>query len=177
MDYRRRVSYLKRNHPMMAAIGRFVKWGLATVKNNILGIGGIAIAVIVILYIAGALVEAARWYLVGVASALLLLSGGLLALVYIKTMLNGFMSDQIKQLTDIRKYVADNRKDTREQVADIDKQVSGLKKDISLVKDDVSLIGYDILKEQNKLAEKVSQLESQLSNDKTADQSPNDSVE
>jgi len=147
---------------MIITIGRFAKQSLATLKNSLFGIGGIALLVIIGLYIIGALIKPARWYLVGIASGLLLLGGGLLALSYVKLWLN----DQRMKVSDINK-----------QVSNINKQVSGLKKDISVIKDDISLIGYDILKEQDKLAEKVSRLENQSSKDKIADQSPNDSIE
>jgi len=102
-------------------------------KRNLLGIGGIAILAIAGLYIAGALVEPLRWYLVGIASGLLLLCGGILVLTYARLLL-----------------------ETK----------------LSAIKDDVFIIGYDILKEQNKLAEKVSQLESQAGNDRKAKRPP-----
>jgi len=168
--YRSLIDYLKTHYPTIITLGRLTKWVLTTLKNAFFGIGGISLLIIAGLYIAGALIEPARWYLVGIASALLLLGGGLLALFYARLILNRIISDQRTQVSDIRKKVSDIK-------SDINKQVSGLKKDISQIKDDVSLIGYDLLKEQNKLAEKVSQLESQASNDKMADQSPNDSVE
>jgi len=89
--------------PMMTTIGRIVKWSLATLKNSFFGIGGIAVLVIVGLYVAGALVEPLRWYLVGIASALLLLGGGLLALSYARFILNRITSDQSAQISDIRR--------------------------------------------------------------------------
>jgi hypothetical protein len=59
------------------------------------GIGGIAILIIVGLYVAGALVQQpVRWYLVGIASALVLLSGGLLVLSYARSVLDRIVSDQ-----------------------------------------------------------------------------------
>ena len=66
---------------------------------------GIALLVIVGLYIAGALIEPARWYLVGIASALLLLCGGLLALSYAKFILNRFVSNQRTQVSDRKREV------------------------------------------------------------------------
>ena len=115
--YQRLVGYLIMNYPSTITIGRFVKWGLAVVKNTFFGIGGIALLVIIALYVAGVLIEPARWYLVGIASALLLLGGGLLALFYIRSVLNSTISDQ------------------RMQMANISKQVLGLNKEISSVKD------------------------------------------
>ena len=171
---------MNRNSPIVLAISRFIKWSLATLGNTFFGIGGIFLFIIIALYVAGALIQPARWYLVGVASALLLLCGGLLALFYARSVLNRFVSAQRMQVSDTNKklwYINKKLSETRKQVADISKKVSGLTKDASLIKDDVSLIGYDILKEQSKLAERVSQLESQTSNDKMADQSLNDSVE
>ena len=92
--YRRLVDYLMINYPTIITIGRFGKWSLTTLKKTFFGIGGIAVLVIVGLYVAGALIEPARWYLVGIASALLLLGGGLLALSYVRLLLNRFVSDQ-----------------------------------------------------------------------------------
>ena len=108
--YRRFVGYLKRSYPMIITIGRFLKWSLATLKNTLFGIGGISLLVIAGLYIAGALIEPARWYLVGTASALSLLCGGLLALSYARLWLNRFTSDQGKHVSDVRKQVSDVRK-------------------------------------------------------------------
>jgi FkbM family methyltransferase len=114
------VDYLNVHYPPIITIGRFVKWGLATLKNTFFGIGGIVLLVIAGLYIAGALIEAARWYLVGIASALLLLSGGLLAIFYIRSVLNSIISNQRTQVSDINK-----------QVSDINKQVSDIKKEVA----------------------------------------------
>ena len=115
--YRRFVGYLKRNYPTIITIGRLARWGLTTLKNTLFGIGGISLLVIAGLYIAGALIEPVRWYLVGIASALLLLCSGLLALSYARLWLNRFTSDQGKQVSDVRK-----------QVSNINKQVSDIKK-------------------------------------------------
>ena len=147
---------------MIGTIGRFGKLCLTTLKKTFFGIGGIALLVIAGLYIAGALIEPVRWYLVGIASALLLLGGGLLALFYVRFILNRFASEQRRQVSDIKKAMRASEAE--------------LKKEIKTIKDDFSLIGYDLFREQNKLAEKVSQLESQASNDKTTDESPNDSI-
>ena len=124
--YRRFVGYLKRNYPMIITLGRLARWSLTTLKNTILGIGGIAVIVIAGLYIAGVLIEPLRWYLVGIASALLLLFGGLLALFYAWSILNRFTSDQRKQVSDIRR------------------QVSGLKKDISNSKDTLARLNEQL---------------------------------
>jgi glycosyltransferase involved in cell wall biosynthesis len=92
--YRRLVDYLMINYPTIITIGRFGKWSLTTLKKTFFGIGGIAVLVIVGLYVAGALIEPARWYLVGIATALLLLGGGLLTLSYARLWLNRFVSSQ-----------------------------------------------------------------------------------
>ena len=97
---RRLVDYLNIHYPPIVTIGRIVKWSLTTLKNTFVGIGGIAVFVIAGLYIAGALIEPVRWYLVGTASALLLLCGGLLALFYARSMLNRFISDQRQSIRD-----------------------------------------------------------------------------
>ena len=131
------INYLMKNYPTMGTIGRFGKWGLTTLKKTFFGIGGIALLVIIGLYVAGALIEPLRWYLVGIASGLLLLGGGLLALYYAKLWLNRFTRNQWSQVSDIRRQVSDIRKqvsDVRKQVSNINKQVSGLKKDISASK-------------------------------------------
>ena len=92
--YQRLVDYLKTHYPPIITIGRFVRWSLVTLKKTFLGIGGIAVLVIVGLYIAGALVEPARWYLVGFASGLLILCGALLVLFYARSVLNRIINDQ-----------------------------------------------------------------------------------
>jgi len=176
--YQRLVYYLKTHYPAIITIGRFVKWGLTTLKSTFFGIGGIAVLVTLGLYIAGALIEPARWYLVGIASALLLLGGALLALFYARFILNRLASDQRRQVSDINKALraseatlAKLRKETKA----IEKETKAIGKEVSVIKNDVFLIGYDILKEQNKLAEKVSQLETQAGNDRRAKRPPNDS--
>lgn len=120
MRHRGLVDYLKKNYPLIINIGRFVKWSLATLKNTFFGIGGLAILVIFGLYIAGALVEPLRWYLVGIASGLLLLCGGVLALSYVKLWLNRSISDQMTKVSDIN-----------EKVVDINKKVSDIKKEVA----------------------------------------------
>jgi len=68
-------------------------------RNALFGMGGIALLVIIGLSVAGALVEPLRWYLVGIAGALLLLCGGVLALSYVRFILSRYRSDQT-QLQD-----------------------------------------------------------------------------
>ena len=170
--FRRFSDYCARNFPVAVTLGRFGKWGLTILKNTFFGIGGIALMVIVGLYVAGALIEPARWYLVGIASASLLLGGGLLALLYVRFTLNRITSYQRTQVSYINKQVSYINK----QISDIKKEVSRLNKELSVIKDDVFIIGYDILKEQNKLAEKVSQLKTQASNDRRAKRAPDDSI-
>jgi len=92
--YRRLVDYLKKHYPTLITIGRFGKWSLAKLKRNLFGVGGIALLVIIALYVAAALIEPARWYLVGIATALLLLGSGLLILSYARLWLNRFVSSQ-----------------------------------------------------------------------------------
>jgi len=142
-------------------------------KGNFFGMGGIFFLAIIGLYIAGALIEPLRWYLIGTASGLLLLCCGVLVLSYIRLILNRLARDQRAQVSNINK-----------QISNINKQVSGLKKEmktiereLSTTKDDVFIIGYDILKEQNKLAEKVSQLETKAGNDRRTKRSPKKSIE
>ena len=117
---RRIVDYLKRNYPAIITIGRFARRSLTILKRNFFGIGGIFFLVIVGLYVSGALVEPLRWYLVGTASALLLLGGGVLALFYIRFILNRIVRDQRAQISNINK-----------QISGINKQVSGLKKEMA----------------------------------------------
>lgn len=114
------VEYLKENYPIIFTFGRFGKWSLTLVKRTLFGVTGIVILVIVGLYITGALIEFARWYFVGIASALLLLTGGLLALSYIKLYLDGSarnlrelskrQSDVNRKLWFINQKVSDNKK-------------------------------------------------------------------
>ena len=122
--YRRLVGYLKTHYPTIITIGRFAKWGLSKLRKTLFGIGGIFLLVIAGLYIAGALVEPLRWYLVGTATALLLLCGGLLALFYARFILNRFVSDQGKQVSDIKREVSDIKR----EVSDIKREVSHIKK-------------------------------------------------
>jgi len=111
------MEYLKRDYPTIITIGRFGKRSLVVLKKTFFGISGIAVIIVAGLYIAAALIESARWYLVGVASALLLLGGGLLALSQARFMLSRFLANQTKQISDIRK-----------QVSDMEKQMSDIKK-------------------------------------------------
>ena len=92
--YRRLVDYLMINYPTAITIGRFGKWSLSKLKRSFFGTGGIFLLVIAGLYIAGALTESSRWYLVGIATALLLLGGGLLAVSYVRLLLDDLVSSQ-----------------------------------------------------------------------------------
>lgn len=105
MRHKRLVHHLKRNYPTLITIGCFGMWSLTTLKNTFFGIGGISLLVIIGLYVAGALIEPLRWYLVGIATALLLLCGGLLALSYAKFILNRFVSNQRTQVSDRKREV------------------------------------------------------------------------
>lgn len=144
--------------------------GLRQVRRTFFGTGCIAPLVIVGLYVAGALIEPVRWYLVGIASALLLLGGGLLALSYARSRLNRIIRDQRTQISDIKEAM-------RASEAGLRKEINTIEKDLSVIKDDVFLIGYDILKEQNKLTKKVSQLKSPTGNDRKAKRPPKKSIE
>ena len=117
-------AYLKRDYPTTITIGRALKWGLTTLRNTFFGIGGLFVLVVAGLYIAGALVEPLRWYLVGTASALLVLCLALLALWYAVSRLSHFASDQRKHASDIQGRVADIRK----RVSDIEREASDIKK-------------------------------------------------
>jgi hypothetical protein len=129
---RRFVEYLKKDYPIIFTLGRFGKWGLTLVKRAFFGITGIAILAIAGLYIAGALIEPARWYLVGIASALLLLGGGLLALSYIKL----YLDRSARNLSQLAKRQSDvNRK-----LWFINKRVSDTKKGVSHIKEALGTI-------------------------------------
>ncbi len=106
------LGYLKTHYPAIIAIGRFGKWSLATLKRTSLGISGISLIVIVGLYVAGALIEPLRWYVVGTATALLLLGGGLLALSYARSILDRFVSDQGRQISDMKRQISDIKRQT-----------------------------------------------------------------
>ena len=108
--HRKLADYLMMNYPTIATVGRFGKWSLTTLKNAFLGIGGIFLFVIAGLYVAGALIEPLRWYLVGTATALLLLGGGLLTLSYARLSLDRFTSSQGRQISDIKREVSDIKK-------------------------------------------------------------------
>jgi len=92
--YRGLVDYLKKSYPIIITLVRFAKWSLTMMKNTLFGIGGIFLFIVIALYIAGALIESVRWYLVGIASALLLLGAGLLTLSYVRFLLNRFVGSQ-----------------------------------------------------------------------------------
>ena len=178
--YQRLIDYLMINYPTLITIGRIARWGLRTLKKTFLGVGGVALLVIVGLYSAGALIEPARWYLVGIASALLLLCGGLLALLYVRLWLDRSFSHLKTQISNTNRKASDTNKkvsDIKKEVSGIKKQMAGLNKELSVIKDDVSIIGYDIVKEQGKLAEKVTRLETQASNDARAGRPLNESAE
>jgi len=108
--HKRLLHYFKRNYPTLITPGRFGMWSLSKLKNNIFGVGGLSLLIIIALYVAGALIEPARWYLVGIATALLLLCGGLLALSYVRFILNRFVSNQKTQVSDLKKEVLDLKK-------------------------------------------------------------------
>lgn len=126
--YRRLVGYLKIHYPTIVTIGRFGMWGLAKLKRTSFGIGGIALLVIVGLYIAGALIEPYRWYLVGIATALLLLCGAVLALSYGRSILNRLISD-------LRRSIQGMREQRMRERAELQITLDGLKKEISDNKD------------------------------------------
>lgn len=109
---RRLVEYLNVGYPTVVSVSQFVKWSLALIKKTFFGITGIAVLLIAGLYIAGALIEPARWYLVGVASVLLLLCGGLLALARVRFVLSRFVNQHTKQLSNIKTQVSDIKKGT-----------------------------------------------------------------
>ena len=104
-------------------------------KKTFLGIGGVALLVIVGLYVAGALVEPLRWYLVGSATALLLLGGGLLALSYARFVLNRFVTDQHQSIQSVRdQSIRDSIRDRSQLKATVD----GLKKTLAELKKEIS---------------------------------------
>ena len=92
--YQKLAAHLMMNYPPIITVGRFGKWTLSKLRRTLFGIGGIFLFVVAGLYVAGALIEPLRWYLVGVATALLLLGGGLLALSYVLSWLNRLVSGQ-----------------------------------------------------------------------------------
>lgn len=151
--------------------------GLRQIRRTFLGIGGIFFLAIIGLYIAGALVEPLRWYLIGTASGLLLLGGGVLVLLYARYILIRFISDQRTQMSDVRRQVSDIKSSLRNSEVELKKEVSRVNKELSIIKDDVFIIGYDILKEQNKLAGKVSQLATKAGNDIRTKRPPKKSID
>ena len=115
--YQRLVDYLKTHYPTIITIGRFVKWSLSKLKRSFFGIGGIFLLVIAGLYIAGAFIEPLRWYLVGTATALLLLGGGLLALSYVRVLLDDFVSSQRRAMQAITSAPTNRQLDQQEKQA------------------------------------------------------------
>lgn len=104
--YERLVSYLTRNYPSVVTAGRFGLWSLGILRRRLTGIGGIAILVVVGLLVAGALVPPLRWYLVALATLILLACGALLALSYARAWVNLFVSEQRKQVSDSKATLA-----------------------------------------------------------------------
>jgi len=92
--------------------------GLRQIRRTFFGTGFIALLVIVGLYVAGALVEPVRWYLIGIASALLLLGGGLLALWYVRFVLNRLTSKQKTQVSDIKKALSASVAELKKEISD-----------------------------------------------------------
>jgi FkbM family methyltransferase len=125
--YQRLVGYLTKNYPTVITMGRVIKWSLATLKKTFFGIGGICFLVTAGLYVAGALIEPLRWYLVGIASALLLLFCGLLALAYTKLWFNRFISDQRRSVKAVNDRLNRDSRDRTQLKATLD----GLEKIVS----------------------------------------------
>lgn len=107
--------------------------GLRQVRRTFFGTGCIALLVIVGLYVAGALIEPIRWYLVGIASALLLLGGGLLALSYARLILNRFVRNQHQRTAQLQATI-DVLKKTQAE----------LKKEVSNSKDTLAKMGKQL---------------------------------
>jgi FkbM family methyltransferase len=130
MRHKGAVDYLKTHYPMITTIGRFARWVLTALKSTLFGIGGIAVIIVVGLYVAGALIEPVRWYLVGIASALLLLCGGLLALSYVRSILDRFIANQhqtirdqsIRQSTQLKVSLDGLRADLNKELNEREKQ-------------------------------------------------------
>lgn len=102
--YKRVAGYLESNYPPIMSLARFARWSLATLRRTFLGIGGVLLLVVVGLYVTGALIGPLRWYMVGIATALLLLGGGLLALSYGRSSLNRDFSVLLdRQLDELEK--------------------------------------------------------------------------
>lgn len=70
----------------------------------------------------------------GVASALLLLSGGLLALSYARFMLNRFVSDQRTQLQDVK---SDLKSDLKKNVSDLKKSLRASDTELAELKNEI----------------------------------------
>ena len=92
--------------------------GLRQIRRTFFGTGCIALLVIVGLYVAGALIEPLCWYLVGIASALLLLFGGLSALSYARFILRRITSDQSMQVSDIKKALRESEAELKKEISD-----------------------------------------------------------
>ena len=89
--------------PTIITIGRFGKWALGMLRKTFFGIGGIALLVVLGFFVASALVDGPlRWYLIGVACALLLLCSAVLALSYVRIVLNRLMNDPGRTLEATR---------------------------------------------------------------------------
>ena len=104
---------------MIITLARFAKWSLITLKSTLFGIGGILLFIIPVLYVVGALIQPVRWYLVGIASALLLLGGGLLALSYVRLLLNRLVSSRRRGI----RTTIDFSQLTNEQLDELEKRV------------------------------------------------------
>ncbi len=129
------MRHLKRNYPTIVTIGRFARWSLAALKRMFFGIGGVCLLTIVGLYAAGALVEPLRWYLVGIATTLLLLAVGLLALSYVRFTLDRFISGHYQSERDRstrhRTQVQASLDELKRDLSASEATLAELKKDVS----------------------------------------------
>lgn len=101
------AGLLNTGYSAAAAVGWLSSWSLITLKNTPLGRGCFGLVLIVGLYIAGAFVEPARWYLIGIASGLSVLWGSSLAASYGRVWLDSITTDQTIQLLSLKSGIGD----------------------------------------------------------------------
>ena len=147
-------GHLRANYPTLMHLGRFAGWSLAVLKRTLLGIGGIALLVVLGLLVAAALVPPLRWHLVGIATLLLLMCGGVLALSYLQSVLNRLAAEQ-RQITEANTV---RSRDNRGKVLSLQETLDDLKESLRASEAKLAELKREISHTNNTVAEMREQL-------------------
>jgi len=112
--YYRVASYLQRNHPSIARVGRFALWSLRAIRRQLFGAGGVFLLAVTGLLLASLLVERHSALLAGVAFTGILACFSLLVL--------GFAEHSFKRYIDQRERL------WKERLAEQEKRETQLRK-------------------------------------------------